>query len=129
MSRILIVEDHLANAKFARTVLVADGHEVIHAPDAEVGLTLAREQAPTLILMDIQLPGIDGVTATRMLKADPATADIPVIAVTAHAMAGDEERILAAGCMAYLSKPIDYKVLLKLVARATGDGPPRGKDE
>lgn len=89
---------------------------MLAAEDAEAGLALAREQRPDLILMDIQLPGMDGLTATRALKRDPATATIPVLALTAHAMKGDEEQILAAGCDGYLAKPFRYPELLERVA-------------
>ena len=115
MARVLVVEDNAANLKLATFLLESAGHTVISAPDAEVGLALARDEQPNLILMDIQLPGMDGLEATGLLKRDPATRDIPVIALTALAMKGDEERIRAAGCDGYVAKPLDYKSFLATV--------------
>ena len=106
MARILVVEDNPANMKLATLVLRGCGH-------ATDGLAAARRERPDLILMDVQLPGMDGLTATRQIKADPATRDIPVIALTALAMQGDAERINAAGCDGYITKPIRYKDLLR----------------
>ncbi len=103
MAEILIVEDNEANMRLARLLLVNAGHSVLWAADAETGLTLAREKQPALILMDIQLPGMDGLEATELLKRDAATRAIPVIALTALAMKGDEERIRAAGCDSYIA--------------------------
>jgi two-component system, cell cycle response regulator DivK len=120
MAIILLVEDNAANMKLATFLLESAGHTVLSAADAEVGLTLAREGNPELILMDIQLPGMDGLQATVILKADPATRDIPVIALTALAMKGDEERIRAAGCDGYIAKPLDYKGFLAIVAENVG---------
>lgn len=117
MSRILVVEDNPANMKLAAFLLEKEGHEVLRAADAAEGLRLARERRAELVLMDIQLPGMDGLEATRRLKADPATAAIPVIALTAFAMKGDEERMRAAGCDGYISKPIDYRLFLAEVAQ------------
>lgn len=97
-------------------LLESEGHEVIRAVDAEAGLTLARAQLPDLILMDIQLPGMDGLQATALLKGDPATRGIPVLALTALAMKGDEERIRAAGCDGYIAKPIRIHEFLATVA-------------
>ncbi len=116
MPIILIVEDNPANLKLARVVLEKAGYAVLEAMDAEAGLALARAQRPDLILIDIQLPGMDGLTATQELKRDPATAPIPVLALTAYAMKGDEEKILAAGCDGYLAKPFRYRELLERVA-------------
>jgi two-component system cell cycle response regulator DivK len=115
MAIILLVEDNVANMKLATFLLETDGHTVLAAVNAELALTLAREGHPELILMDIQLPGMDGLQATALLKADPATRDIPVIALTALAMKGDEERIRAAGCDGYIAKPLDYKSFLAIV--------------
>jgi two-component system cell cycle response regulator DivK len=109
MARILVVEDNPTNMKLAITLLEAAGHSVLTATDAEAGLTMARVEQPNLILMDIQLPGIDGLEATVQLKRDEATRAIPVIALTALAMKGDEERIRAAGCDGYIAKPMRYK--------------------
>lgn len=115
MSNILLVEDNATNMKLSLFLLESADHAVITAMNAEAALTLARERHPDLILMDIQLPGMDGLQATTVLKADPATRDIPVIALTALAMKGDEERILAAGCDGYIAKPVDYKQFLATV--------------
>jgi two-component system cell cycle response regulator DivK len=92
------------------------GHTVISATDAEAGLTLARAERPDLILMDIQLPGMDGLEATRQLKREDATRAIPVIALTALAMKGDEERIRAAGCDGYIAKPLAYRELFAIIS-------------
>ena len=117
MARILIVEDNPANMKLAVFILERNGHQAIQAVDAETGLRAAREQKPDLILMDVQLPGMDGLEATRILKADAATRAIPVLALTAMAMRGDEERVRAAGCDGYVAKPIDYKTFLAQLQR------------
>lgn len=115
MAAILIVEDNEANMRLARLLLVNAGHTVLWAPDAETGLTLAREQQPALILMDIQLPGMDGLAATALLKRDPLTAHIPVIALTAMAMKEDREKTRLAGCDAYIIKPLRYKELYQVI--------------
>jgi two-component system, cell cycle response regulator DivK len=115
MPTILVVEDNPTNMKLSTFVLESADYTVITATDAEIGLTLARERHPDLILMDVQLPGMDGLDATALLKADEATRAIPVVALTALAMKGDEERIRAAGCDGYIAKPLDYKELLATV--------------
>jgi two-component system cell cycle response regulator DivK len=116
MAKVLIVEDNAANMQLATFLLQSAGHEVISATDAEAGLTLAREDQPDLILMDIQLPGMDGLAATTLLKAADATRTIPVIALTALAMKGDEERIRAAGCDGYIAKPLAYRDFLTTIS-------------
>lgn len=116
MAKILIVEDNPANMTLAKFLLQSAGHEVLGATDAETGVALAREQQPDLVLMDIQLPGMDGLQATALLKNDPSTSAIPVIALTALAMKGDEERIRAAGCDGYIAKPLAYKEFLVTIA-------------
>ncbi len=116
MAKILVVEDNATNLKLARILLESAGHTVISATDAEAGLAIARHEQPHLILMDIQLPGIDGLEATAQLKKDPVTSTIPVVALTALAMKGDEERIRAAGCDGYIAKPMDYQAFLATVA-------------
>ena len=116
MARILIIEDNADNMTLTVLLLESEGHAVIRAVDAETGLTLARAQVPDLILMDIQLPGMDGLEAVALLKADPATRAIPVLALTALAMKGDEERIRAAGCEGYIAKPIRIHDFLATVA-------------
>ena len=123
MAKVLIVEDNPANMTLAIFLLESAGHSVINATDAEAGLTLARDEQPQLILMDIQLPGMDGLEATRLLKQDDATRGIPVIALTALAMKGDEERIRAAGCDGYIAKPLAYKDFLAVVAARLATGP------
>lgn len=116
MATILVVEDNPANMKLAIFLLESAGHTVLAATNAEAGLTLARDGRPSLILMDIQLPGIDGLEAIVLLKQDDVTRSIPVIALTALAMKGDEERIRAAGCDAYIAKPMRYQEFLTTVA-------------
>jgi len=115
MSRVLIVEDNTANMRLALFLLESAGHTVLSAVNAEAGLTLARDEKPDLILMDIQLPGMDGLEATMLLKEDDATRAIPVIALTALAMVGDEARIRAAGCDGYIGKPMRYKEFLAAI--------------
>ena len=115
MSKILVVEDNAANMKLATFILESAGHSVIPARDAETGLTVARTEQPDLVLMDIQLPGMDGLEATAILKKDETTRAIPVIALTALAMKGDEERIRAAGCDGYIAKPMRYQELLATI--------------
>ena len=116
MSKVLIIEDNPANMTLWLFLLQSVGHTVFSAIDAEAGLALARDQHPDLILMDMQLPGMDGLEATRLLKLDEATRAIPVIALTALAMKGDEERIRAAGCNGYIAKPMHYPNFLAVVA-------------
>lgn len=116
-SSILIIEDNDSNLKLATFILEAVGHTVLAAQDAETGLTMARSEAPDLILMDIQLPGMDGLEATKLLKGDSALRAIPVIALTALAMKGDEDRIRAAGCDGYIAKPMRYQDVLDTVAK------------
>jgi len=116
MAKVLVVEDNVANMKLATFLLQSAGHTVLSAADAEGGLTLARGEQPHLILMDIHLPGMDGLEATALLKRDAATRAIPVIALTALAMKGDEERIRAAGCDGYIAKPMRYQEFLATIA-------------
>jgi len=116
MAKILVIEDNPTNMTLATFLLESAGHSVLKATDAEVGLTIARQEQPEVILMDIQLPGMDGLEATMLLKRDPATRSIPVIALTALAMKGDEERIRAAGCDAYIAKPMRYQEFLAAIA-------------
>jgi two-component system cell cycle response regulator DivK len=112
MPRILVIEDSPVNMALTVAILQNAGHAVLQADGAASGLEVAREQQPDLVLMDLQLPDIDGLTATRMLKADPQTASLPVIAVTAFAMKGDEDHTRSAGCDGYVTKPIRYKEFL-----------------
>src|SRR5882762_8274231 len=107
--RILLIEDNALNVELATDLLVVRGFQVAHAVTAEEGLRLAAQTLPDLILMDLSLPGMDGLVATKALKANPATSRIPVIALTAHAMRGDQEIAFEAGCDGYLAKPIDVR--------------------
>lgn len=113
---VLVIEDTPANMKLVTMLLEHAGYRVLQAADAMTGIALAQAQQPRLVLMDIQLPGMDGLQATRLLKADAATRQIRVVALTAFAMKGDEERIRAAGCDGYIAKPIQYKQFLAEVA-------------
>jgi two-component system cell cycle response regulator DivK len=126
MARILIIEDNPANMKLALLLLHQANHETLCAGDAETGLTLARAERPDLVLMDVQLPGMDGLAATALLKADPATAAIPILALTAMAMKEDREKTRAAGCDAYIAKPLRYPELYAaidgLLLKAGPDG-------
>ena len=115
MKQILIIEDNPSNLTLTVDILERASYDVLTAVNAEDGIKIAREQLPDLILMDIQLPGTDGITATRILKNDLITQDIPVIALTAHAMKGDEEKILSEGCDGYIAKPIRYKSFLDTI--------------
>ena len=116
MPKILVVEDNPINMKLAVLLLETAGHVVLSASDADIGMNLARSEQPDLILMDIQLAGMDGLEATVLLKSADKTRAIPIIALTALAMKGDEERIRAAGCDGYIAKPIRYKEFLATVA-------------
>jgi two-component system, cell cycle response regulator DivK len=120
MAKVLVVEDNAANLRLVTFLLQSAGHTVLSATDAEAGLTLARSEQPNLILMDIQLPGMDGLKATAQLKCDEATRAIPVIALTALAMKGDEERIRAAGCDGYIAKPMRYREFLETIGGHVG---------
>jgi len=120
--RILYVEDNFQNKRLVRKMLQARGFEVLEADDGLTGVEVATKELPDLILMDISLPGIDGVEATSRLKARSDTGPIPIIALTANAMRGDRERFLAAGCDDYLSKPISTAELLEKLHRHLRDG-------
>ena len=114
---ILVIEDNQLNMKLVRSLLQLGKFKVREAMDAETGIKLAREQQPDLILMDIQLPGMDGLSATQIIRKDPALSNIPVVALTSYAMQGDEEKALAAGCIGYITKPIDTKVFLNTIEK------------
>jgi len=120
MTKILLVEDNDMNRDMLSRRLQKNGYQIVIAVDGEEGLAKAQSEAPALILMDMSLPGIDGWEATRQLKADPATSAIPVIALTAHAMAGDREQALAAGCDDFDIKPIDLDRLLAKIEALLG---------
>lgn len=119
--RILIVEDNDLNLKLFRDLLTAHGYDTIETKEGIEAIRLTRDERPDLILMDIQLPEISGLDVTRRLKADADIRDIPIIAVTAFAMKDDEEKILAAGCEAYISKPISIVPFLNTVRRFLGE--------
>lgn len=119
--RILIVEDNDLNLKLFRDLLTAHGYETIETKEGMEAITLTRSEHPDLILMDIQLPEISGLDVTRQLKADRSISGIPIIAVTAFAMKDDEEKILSAGCEAYISKPISIVPFLNTVRRFLGE--------
>lgn len=118
---ILLVEDNEANQMLARAVLELDGYRVAVAGSADEAQVELNREMPKLILMDVQLPGRDGLTYTRELKSDPATAGIPIVALTAHAMNGDRELAIDAGCIGYIAKPIDTKTFATAVGRFLGD--------
>jgi CheY-like chemotaxis protein len=125
MAKILLVEDNEMNRDMLGRRLEKRGYQVAIAADGPTGLALARSGSPDLILMDMSLPGIDGWEASRQLKADPATAPIPIIALTAHAMAEDREKALAAGCNEYETKPVELTSLLaKIEALLPKSGKP-----
>ena len=117
---ILIVDDNPQNLKLAKVILCGEGYEVKTAIDAEDALSILKGFTPRLILMDVQLPGMDGLELTRQLKADPARRDIIIIAVTSYAMKGDDHKAFAAGCDGYMSKPIDIDDLPRVVAEHLG---------
>ncbi len=123
MSLVLIVEDNPRNMKLVRDVLQVKGHETLEATTAEDGIVLAVERRPDLVLMDIQLPGMNGIDALRVLRANPATAKIPVIAVTASVMQQDRKVILEAGFDAYLGKPLNLAEFLAAVNAALARNP------
>ena len=110
--RILVVEDHEDNRRILRDLLTSTGYEMIEAVTGTKGVVMAQIHQPDLILMDIQLPEIDGYEATRRIRADPALRSIPIIAVTSFALSGDEEKARAAGCVAYVTKPFSPRQLL-----------------
>ena len=119
--KILLVEDNPVNRRLAEFLLRAQGYQVREATSAQEAFEILRTEHPDLIVMDIQLPGMDGLEATRKLKEQPGTADIPVVAVTSYAMKGDREKALAAGCAGYVTKPIDKNTFIQEVAARLGD--------
>ena len=122
MPKILLVEDNEMNRDMLSRRLARRGYEVVVAVDGESGVRMAQSEAPAIILMDMSLPGLDGWDATRQIKADPATRGVPVIALTAHAMAGDREKSLAAGCDDFDTKPVDFERLLGKIQALLGGG-------
>lgn len=140
--KILVVDDNATNRKVCRAILAGADCRVIEAANGAEGLIAARDELPALILMDVQMPVMDGLEALQRLQADPATRGIPVVALTAYAMKGDRERLLRAGFVEYLAKPLDIDKFLEVVRRFTaaggrelpageggpaGDGPPGGR--
>jgi CheY-like chemotaxis protein len=123
MVKILYVEDNEDNLYMLSSRLARRGYEVVSAKDGEQGIAMASSESPALILMDLSLPVIDGWEATRRLKAEPATRNIPVIALSAHAMAGDREKAIAAGCDDYDTKPVELPRLLEKIAALVGRNP------
>ena len=115
--KILIIDDNPTNLKLVAYLMRAKGYDVSTAIDADAAIADIRARRPALILMDVQLPGIDGLELTRRLKADPATRDIIIVAVTAYAMKGDQDKAVAAGCDDYVTKPIDTRALPDTIAR------------
>jgi CheY-like chemotaxis protein len=112
---VLVIDDNELNVKLVRGLLKIKSAHVVEALDAETGIQLAHDNLPDLILMDIQLPGMDGLQATKLIKQDPSLKSIPVIALTSYAMRGDKEKALKAGCCDYISKPIDTKSFLEQI--------------
>ena len=121
MTRILLVEDNELNRDMLSRRLERRGFTILIAVDGQEGIEIATEQKPDIILMDMNLPVIDGWEATKAIKANPVTASIPIIGLTAHAMAGDREKCLAAGCDQYDTKPIDFQSLLDKIASLLGN--------
>ena len=119
--KILLVEDNAVNRRLAEFLLRSNGYQVLEATNAQEAIDLLKTLRPDLILMDIQLPGTDGLDVTKGLKEDPATRDIPVLAVTSYAMKEDREKALAVGCAGYITKPIDKTTLLKEVAQVLAE--------
>ncbi|MBP6763600.1 MAG: response regulator [Rubrivivax sp.] len=123
-STVLVVDDHPPNLALLTHLLEIHGYDVMAANGAQEAMAAIAQKLPRLILMDLQMPGIDGFALTRMLKASPPTAGVPIVAVTSFAMSGDKERALAAGCDDYVAKPIDTRTLPLLVARYVNGTPP-----
>lgn len=123
---VLVVDDNRANLRLIQLLLQGEGYDVRTADDAEAALAALEDFRPRLILMDLQMPGMDGFELTRRLKADQATREIVIVALTAYAMKGDEERARAAGCDGYVAKPIDTRALPGIIARhLSGEEPAR----
>jgi CheY-like chemotaxis protein len=113
--KILVIEDNALNMKLVRSLLKIGKFEILEAEDAESGIQLMRQHLPDLVLMDVQLPGMNGLKATRMIKRDPTIKEIPIVALTSYAMQGDEEKAAEAGCSGYITKPIDTKSFLQVI--------------
>jgi CheY-like chemotaxis protein len=119
--KILLVEDNEVNRRLAEFLLRSKGYQVREAANAQEAFDMLKSERPDLIVMDIQLPGMDGLEATKKIKQQPATADIPVLAVTSYAMKGDREKALAAGCVGYITKPIDKLTFIQEIASHLGN--------
>ena len=118
---ILVIEDNELNMKLVKGLIKIGKYQMLEAVDAESGIQLIRDQRPDLVLMDLQLPGMDGLSATKLIKEDPTLKDIPIVALTSYAMQGDEERALEAGCTGYIAKPIDTRKFLKTISKFFND--------
>ena len=118
---ILVIEDNELTMKLVNGLVKIGKYRMLEAIDAESGIELIRGQRPDLVLMDIQLPGMDGLSATKIIKEDPALKDIPIVALTSYAMQGDKEKALAAGCTGYITKPIDTRKFLETVSQYLKD--------
>jgi CheY-like chemotaxis protein len=118
---ILVVEDNELNMKLVKGLIKIGKYRMLEAIDAESGIEKIREQRPDLVLMDIQLPGMDGLSATKIVKEDPSLKDIPIVALTSYAMQGDEEKALEAGCTGYIAKPIDTRKFLETISKYLTD--------
>jgi CheY-like chemotaxis protein len=122
---VLVIEDNVLNMKLVRSLLNLAKYKVLEAVDAEKGIHLAREHRPDLILMDIQLPGMDGLSATRNIREDAELKTIPVVALTSYAMQGDDKKAREAGCTGYISKPIDTRTFIATISQYLKDEIPR----
>ncbi len=119
---VLVIEDNEMNMKLVRALLQIGQYNMIEAGDAESGIQLARARKPDLILMDVHLPGMDGLSATRIIKEDPVLKHIPVIALTSYAMQGDAKKAMQAGCDGYITKPIDTRGFLNTIRKIIREG-------
>ena len=113
--RVLVIEDNPLNMKLMRSLLQLGDFDMLEAPDAESGIELAKKIKPDLILMDIQLPGMDGLSAAQIIRNDPSLKEVPIVAITSYAMHGDEQKAKSAGCSGYIAKPIDTRNFLDTI--------------